>query len=345
MEKLFIKNFLLSDLEKYLINFNIPKFHAEQIFSWIYKKGVTNFSEMTNLSKKCRDFLDKNFILESLEKEEEKKASDETIKYLFKLFDGNFIESVVIFNQKNRKTLCISSQVGCKYACKFCASGMMKFKRNLMVSEIIDQILYVKFIAKIEIDNYVFMGMGEPFDNYENLILALKIMNDKKFLNIASRRITVSTNGLVNKIEKFKNFDMQVNLAVSLHSADQSIRKSLMPIAEKYTLSQLSRALKNYFEKTNRIITLEYIMIKGINDKKEDAINLAEFAKFHKAKVNLIPYSKTDTNKYFSASKDININRFFNILVSKGINTTVRNSKGKGIDAACGQLVGMKKTE
>ena len=219
---------------------------------------------------------------------------------------------------------------------------MMKFKRNLEVSEIIDQILYVKFEEKIEIDNYVFMGMGEPFDNYENVISAIKIMNDKKALGIASRRITVSTNGLVKQIEEFKNLDMQVNLAVSLHSADQTIRKSLMPVAEKYTLTKLSRALKNYFEKTNRIITLEYIMIKGINDSRNDALSLAEFAAFHKAKVNLIPYSKTSSNKYFSASTDENINRFFNILASKGISTTVRNSKGKEIEAACGQLAGMK---
>jgi 23S rRNA (adenine2503-C2)-methyltransferase len=343
-QKLNIKNFSLEELKNIFDKFQIPNFRATQTFSWLYKKGCQSFSDMTDLQLELREFLEKNFLFSAFSGFEIAKSQDGTKKYLFKLNDENYIETVLIPSKK-RNTLCISSQVGCKYGCVFCASGMLKLKRNLTVAEIIEQILFVKFVEKIEIDNFVFMGMGEPFDNFDNLKMVLNIMNDKNGLNIASRRITISTSGVVPGIEALKNIDLQVNLAVSLHSANQAVRKSIMPIAEKYSLNQLSRACKNYFEKTNRIITFEYILLKGINDRRVDAFELASFAREHKAKVNIIPYSPTFTNKYLRIPDKVDVNRFFNILVDKGVSVTIRNSKGNQIKAACGQLAGKKQEE
>ncbi|MDR0676659.1 MAG: 23S rRNA (adenine(2503)-C(2))-methyltransferase RlmN [Elusimicrobiota bacterium] len=335
-----IKNFSLTELQIICEKLKIPKYKAKQIFSWIYKKGAKNFEQMSDIQKDIRLFFDNNFKISVFEKVESLNSDDGTIKYLFELSDKNVIETVVI-SSKKRKTLCISSQVGCKMACVFCASGMMKFKRNLDVAEIIEQIWYIKFIENIEIDNFVFMGIGEPFDNFDNIKNALQIMNDKNGFNIAARRITISTSGIVSGIEAIKNINLQINLAVSLHTANQAKRKSIMPIAEKYTITQLSRACKNYFEKTNRIITFEYMLLKGINDSKRDAFELANFAKDHKAKVNIISYNPAATsNKYLKVPNKVDINRFYNILVDKGVSVTVRNSKGNKIKAACGQLAG-----
>ena len=334
-----IKNFNLDELKISFQKLEIAKYRAKQVFEWIYKKGCQDFSEMANLSAELRQLLDENFYFSTITVKKTQTSKDGTVKYLFELEDGNCIETVLIPN-KDRNTLCISSQVGCKYKCVFCASGSFGFTRNLTSGEIISQVYFAKVISGVEIDNFVFMGMGEPFDNYENVVAAIKIMNDADGMNIAARRITVSTNGVVPGIEEFKNLGIQANLAISLHAVNQEKRKMLMPIAEKYSLSQLLRACEHYYEKTSRIITLEYILLKGINDKREDAFGLAEIAKQLKAKVNLIPYSPIFNEKVLKKPESEEINRFFNILVDNKISVTVRNSKGNDIKAACGQLAG-----
>lgn len=334
-----IKNFSLDELKTVFQKLEISKYRAKQVFVWIYQKGSKSFSEMTDLSFELRQLLDENFYFSGMKVKKTETSKDGVIKYLFELEDGNCVETVLIQN-KDRNTLCISTQVGCKYKCVFCASGSYGFTRNLTAGEIISQVYYVKVISAIELDNFVFMGMGEPFDNYDNLVTAIKIMNDPAGLSIAARRITVSTNGVVPAIEEFKNLGIQANLAISLHAVTQEKRKTLMPIAEKYSLSQLLRACKHYYEKTSRIITLEYILIKGLNDKREDAFGLAEIAKELKSKVNLIPYSPIFNEKILKRPDSEEINRFFNILVDHKVSVTVRNSKGNEIKAACGQLAG-----
>jgi 23S rRNA (adenine2503-C2)-methyltransferase len=334
-----IKNFTLEELKDSFHKLEISKFRAKQVFEWIYKKDCQDFFKMTNLADELKQVLDENFYFSLINVKKTQTAKDGVIKYLFELEDGNFVETVMIPN-KERNTICISTQVGCKYKCVFCASGSYGFTRNLTAGEIISQIYYVKVISGIELDNFVFMGIGEPFDNYDNLVNAIKIMNDPAGFNIAARRITVSTNGVVPGIEEFKNLGIQANLAVSLHAVTQEKRKMLMPIAEKYSLSQLLRSCQHYYEKTHRIITLEYILLKGLNDKREDAFGLAEIAKELKAKVNIIPYSPIFNEKILKRPESEEINRFFNILVDHKVSVTVRNSKGNDIKAACGQLAG-----
>ncbi len=334
-----IKNFTFKELADFFEKLKIPKYKAKQVFSWIYKKGVNSFDEMSDLSLEIREELDEIFFISKINIAKTLNSSDGTSKYLFELRDGNAIEAVLI-PSKNRNTLCLSTQVGCKFQCIFCASGSLGFKRNLNVSEILDQVIYTKIKSGVEIDNYVFMGMGEPLDNYENLEKSLEVMNDKNGLGIASRRITISTNGIVPGIERLKNFGLQVNLAISLHAAFQEKRSSLMPVAKKYSLNQLLRACQHYYEKTSRMITFEYLLLKGINDTKNDAIKLAEIAKSLKAKVNLLAYSPVFKNKLLRRTSDEELHRFSNMLQDRNVKITIRASKGKDIKAACGQLAG-----
>ena len=259
----------------------------------------------------------------------------------FKLSDGNFIESVLI-SAKNRKTICLSTQVGCKFACSFCASGFIGFIRNLTPAEITNQILFLQHNLKHKITNYVLMGMGEPLDNYENVQKAIMIMNDPEGMAIGARRITISTCGIIPGMKKLQDLRLQINLSVSLHATNNNLRDALMPINKRYPLEKLIKACEDLINATGRMITIEYILIKDKNDSLEDADKLAAIAKKLKAKVNLVPYSTIPTLNFQSTGrKETNI--FMNKLINRGVNATLRESKGKDIQAACGQLAGRAK--
>ncbi len=337
-----IKNFTLEEFKKELEKISEPSYRAEQVFSWIYKKGTVDFSAMNNLPKAFKDKLSQSYYIGVIKPLKQLKSIDKTEKILFELDDAGKIETVLICAEK-RKTLCVSTQVGCKYACSFCASGMKGFKRNLTVSEILSQILFAEHNLKHKITNFVFMGMGEPLDNYENVTGAIKIMNSPKAMAIAARRITVSTSGIIPGIEKFKSLGLQVNLSLSLHAADSKLRDRLMPVNKKYPLEKLLKACEDYIAGGGRMITLEYILIKDVNDSLKDADELAAAAKRLKAKVNIIPYSDVSNPEFKTPlRKDIEV--FKKRLLEKGINITVRESKGKDIMAACGQLAGAPPT-
>lgn len=338
MNKQDIKNFTLEELKEEMARLEEPVYRAEQIFSWLYKKGVGNFNDMINLPRLLNDKLNNNYYIGSFRLAKHLKSSDGTEKFAFGVLNGNFIETVLIYS-KGRKTICLSTQVGCKYGCFFCASGLKKFIRNLTVSEIINQILFLQFNFKHTITNYVFMGMGEPLDNYENLSKAILIMNDSAGLGIGARRITVSTCGLIPGIEKLKNLELQVNLSVSLHAGNNRIRNELMPINNKYGLEKLIFACKDFIEKTGRMITFEYILIKGKNGSLKNADELAALVRNLKAKVNLIPYSVVSCFP-FQASSAKDVGAFCSRLLKYGIKATIRESKGRDIQAACGQLIG-----
>lgn len=338
-----IYNFTLEELKKEISGICEPQYRARQIFSWLYKKGACSFNEMDNLPKRFIDKLNQNFYMAGLELSCHLKSSDKTEKFLFKLKDGNYIETVLIY-AKNRKTVCLSTQVGCRFACSFCASGLMGFIRDLAPSEIIGQILFLRNNFKHRINNYVFMGMGEPMDNYENVAKAILIMNDPEGLDIGARRITISTCGIVPGIEKFKDLGLQVNLSLSLHAANNKLRDKLLPVNRRYPIEKVIRACRDYIAKSGRIITLEYVLIDGVNDSLKDADELSIIAKRLNAKINLIPCSGNPKLKQEPPQKrDIKI--FSERLVKNGAKVTLRESKGEDIRAACGQLAGREKDE
>ena len=331
-----VKNFTLEEFKKELEEISQPSYRAEQIFSWIYKKGVEDFDSMNNLPKPLRDKLSLSYCIGVIRPLRHLKSIDQTEKFLFELSDGNSIEAVLIYAWK-RKTLCISTQAGCKFACSFCASGRGGFKRNLSVSEILSQVLSVEHNLKHKITNFVFMGMGEPLDNYDNVSKAIKIMNSKEAMGIAARRITVSTSGIIPGIERFKELGLQVNLSVSLHAASNELRDKLMPVNKRYPLEKVLSACEDYVNKGGRMLTFEYILIKGVNDSQKDIEGLAKITKRLKAKVNLIPYSPV-TGVDFCAPSEKDVKAFEGKLLKEGVNITIRESKGKDIMAACGQL-------
>lgn len=333
-----VKNFTLQELKKLVAGLKEPIYRADQVFSWLYKKGVCNFSQMENLPKGLIDRLKPRYYIGKIELSKHLKSKEEAEKFLFRLSDGNFIETVFIYAQK-RKTVCLSTQVGCKFACPFCASGQTGFVRDLEPSEIISQILFLQHNLKHTITNYVFMGMGEPLDNYENTMKAILIMNERHGLDIASRRITVSTCGIIPGIDKLKDLGLQVNLSISLHAADNKLRNELVPINRKYPLEELVKACRLYIEKTKKKITLEYILIKDKNHSLQDAEKIAEISKKLIAKVNLITYNAVKGMPFKAPAKQ-EIDLFMKQLLKKKINATLRKSKGQDIQAACGQLVG-----
>ena len=336
-----IKDFTLKELEEAILTIRESRYRAGQIFFWLYRRGISDFNEMTNIPQKFRDNLCQTYYIGTLELSENFISVDKTEKFLFKLSDGNFIETVLIY-AKNRKTVCLSTQVGCKFACSFCASGRIGFARNLTLSEIISQILFLQFNLKHSITNYVFMGIGEPLDNYENVVKAIMIMNASEGMGIGARRITVSTCGIIPGIEKLKDLGLQINLSVSLHATNNKLRDELMPINRGCPLEKLIKACEDYINKTVRMITLEYTLIRNKNDSLQCADELAAISIRLKAKVNLIPCSETsDADFQPSDIRDINI--FMEKLSNKGVNVTLRESKGKDIQAACGQLAGKAK--
>ncbi len=333
-----IRNFELDQLKEIVSSFNEPQFRAIQIFKWLYASGVENFSEMRNIPEKLRGLLASGYSVKLPEVVRRLESKDGTKKFLFKLCDGNCIESVLIPETK-RNTVCVSTQVGCRFNCVFCASGKKGFVRNLQVSEILGQVLHIRFKENVRVSNIVFMGMGEPFDNYDNVIRSIRIINCKQGLNIAARKITVSTAGIVPAIVKFSDIGWQVRLSVSLHAPDDKIRSDLMPINHKYPLGELLDACFTYTEKTGRRITFEYILIDRVNCSESQVPEIAKIAKRLNAGINIIPFSRIDGTNLSSPSRET-IHRFVDSLRNMQVKVTIRNSRGVDIKAACGQLAG-----
>lgn len=331
-----IKDYNLEDLKKELININEKSFRAEQIFKWIYELEVTSFDEMSNLSLELREKLKKEFDFHNFKIIKKQESSDGTKKYLFDVLDGNAIETVLM-EYHHGKTICVSSQIGCKMGCKFCASTGIKFIRNLTAGEIVEQILAVQRDVKDKISNVVFMGIGEPFDNYDNVLKAIQIINNQKGLNIGARHISISTSGLVPKIYEIADKDLQCTLSISLHATNDEKRSAMMPINNKYNINELMKACRYYIEKTNKRISFEYALAKDNNDNLEDAKELVKLLKGMLCHVNLIPINKIENGKYVKSTNE-NIIKFRDYLNSKGITATIRRELGSDIEAACGQL-------
>lgn len=317
-------------------NYGEKKYRAEQIFSWIYKENVTSFDEMTNLSQALREKLKEQFDLHTFKIITKQVSKDGTKKYLFDILDNNAIESVLM-EYKYGKTICVSSQVGCKMGCKFCASTGVKFARSLEAGEIVEQLLAIERDEKIHISNLVFMGIGEPLDNYDNVMKAIRILNNPKGINMGARHISISTSGLVPNIYKLADENIQCTLSISLHSSSNEKRSKMMPVNNLYNIQELMKACKYYIEKTNRRISFEYALANDNNDNIQDAKELAELLKGMLCHVNLIPINKIEDGKFTKSSNE-NIMKFRDYLNSKGIVATVRRELGSDIDAACGQL-------
>lgn len=338
-----IKSLTLEELKKDMESLGEPSHRAHQIFSWLNSKSAESFHEMRNLPKKLISELEEKYTIEKLTCEERLNSKDGTEKILWRLSDGERVESVLI-RQKKRSTLCVSTQVGCRFKCPFCASGEKGFKRNLSASEITSQVLSAGKIFNCRVTNIVFMGMGEPLDNYDNVAKAITIINHPEGINIGSRKITVSTCGIIPGILKLKDLGLQIELSVSLHAADNNLRNRLVPVNRKYPLETLIAACKEYTEHTGRVITLEYTLISGVNDSPLDAEKLSQVAKGLKAKVNIIncnPISKKGIAK--SSSKSVHA--FMERLKKRRTAVTLRRSRGDDIMAACGQLAAMKKCD
>lgn len=331
-----IKDYELDELKSKMTEIGEKTYRAEQIFKWIYSENVDTIDEMTNISIELRNKLKDNFELKRFKIIEKQKSKDGTIKYLFDLLDGNAIETVLM-EYKYGKTICVSSQVGCKMGCKFCASTGISYIRNLSSGEILEQILKVEKDENTKISNIVFMGIGEPLDNYDNVIKAVKIINDPKGLNIGARHISISTCGLVPKIYKLAEENLQCTLSVSLHSTNNEKRSELMPVNKTYNIQELIKACKYYINKTKRRISFEYALVKGENDSIENSKELAKLLKGMICHVNLIPVNEIKKDGYKKSTNE-NIMKFRDDLNSRGIVATIRRELGSDIDAACGQL-------
>ena len=331
-----IKDYTLEELKEQLIEIGEKPFRAEQIFKWIYEAEVTSFDEMTNLSLDLREKLKEQFELPNFKILKKLESVDGTKKYLFDLLDGNAIETVLM-EYHHGKTICVSSQVGCKMGCKFCASTGIPFIRNLSAGEIVEQLLAVQRDVGDKISNVVFMGIGEPLDNYENVLKAIEIINHPKGLAIGARHISLSTSGLVPKIYELADQNLQCTLSVSLHATDNQKRSSMMPVNQRYPIEELIEACKYYIQKTNRRISFEYALAKDNNDNLEDAKALVSLLKGMLCHVNLIPINKIENGNYTKSTNE-NIIKFRDYLNAKGITATIRRELGSDIDAACGQL-------
>ena len=332
-----IRSLTFDELDDEFKRSGFKKYMSSQVFSWLHDKMITSFDEMTNVSKIIREELSESFIISSLSIEKKLVSSiDETVKYLFRLNDGNYIESVVM-KYKYGYTICISSQVGCRMGCKFCASGIAGFVRNLLPGEILCQLYTAQKDLNIKISHIVMMGVGEPLDNFDNLISFLTIVGDSRGQNVSMRNISVSTCGLVSGIKKLMEKNLQLTLSVSLHAPNDEIRSKTMPVNNRFNISELLSACREYTEKTKRRISFEYALISGVNDSDENAIELAEKLKGMLCHVNLIPVNSIKERDYSKPSKN-RINEFMNILEKNHINTTVRRTLGADINASCGQL-------
>lgn len=330
-----IYGYTLEKLENYLLENNYKKYVAAQIYDWLYKKRVSSFDEMTNIKKELLEKLKNDFSIEKLEILTKQEDVD-VVKYLFKLHDGNKIEAVLMHHDYG-ESLCVSSQVGCNMGCAFCESGRLKKVRNLETAEIVLQILMIEQDLNLRITHIVLMGIGEPFDNYDNVVDFFKVVNDPKGIELGSRHITVSTSGIVPKIREFSNLDKQVNLAISLHAPNNEIRNKIMNINKAYPIEQLIDAVREYVNKTNRRVTFEYIMLKDVNDSVECAIELSKLLKGINCYVNMIPYNETSHIDFKKSDKET-IMKFYDTLKKNNVNVTVRKEFGSKVSAACGQL-------
>ena len=331
-----IKDYDLEDLKQELIELGEKAFRAEQIFKWLYVDKVKSFDEMTNLSLELREKLKANYNICNFKILKKLESSDGTKKYLFDILDGNAIESVLM-QYHYGKSICVSSQVGCKMGCKFCASTGIPFIRNLSSGEIVEQILAVEQDIGEKISNVVFMGIGEPLDNYNNVIKAIRILNNQKGLNIGARHISVSTSGIVPRIYDLAKENIQCTLSVSLHASNDETRSSMMPINNRYNIEELMKACKDYIKITNKRISFEYALARDNNDNLDDAKMLVKLLKGMVCHVNLIPINKIENGKFTKSSNE-NIIKFRDYLNDHGIVATIRRELGSDIDAACGQL-------
>lgn len=331
-----IKDYDLEDLKQELILIGEKGFRAEQIFKWLYQEKVKSFDEMTNLSLELREKLKNNYTICNYNILKKLESSDGTKKYLFDILDGNIIESVLM-EYHYGKSVCVSSQVGCKMGCKFCASTGIPFVRNLTAGEIVEQILAIEQDTGDKISNIVFMGIGEPLDNYDNVIKAIRILNNPKGLGIGARHISVSTSGLVPRIYDLAKENIQCTLSVSLHASNNENRSSMMPVNNRYSVEELIKACKDYIAMTNKRISFEYALAKDNNDNMQDAKELANLLKGMLCHVNLIPINKIENGKFTKSSNE-NIIKFRDYLNDHGIVATIRRELGSDIEAACGQL-------
>ena len=323
------------NLRDYFVSNGEKIFKADQVYEWIYKKRVKSFEEFTNVKKSTIELLQKEFYFTSL-KLVDKKSDVDVCKYLFELDDKNKIEAVLMHHDYGY-SLCVSTEVGCNMGCKFCESGRLKKVRNLKTNEMVEQILMIEEIENLRISHVVLMGIGEPFDNYNNVISFIDIINDGKGIDIGARHITISTCGIVPKIKEFMEHGKQVNLAISLHAPTNELRNELMPINKVYPLDDLIKVLKEYIEVTNRRVTFEYILLDGINDSEDCAIKLSKLVNKMNCYINLIPYNETSHIEFKRANHD-KILKFYDILKKNGINVTIRREFGTKVMAACGQL-------
>ncbi len=332
-----IKSMSLDELNTFLAETGEPKFRAKQIFSWLHGKGVTTFDEMTNLSQALREKLKKLCYITSFEIKRKLQSSlDGTIKYLFELPDAEFVETVLM-RYEHGNSVCISTQVGCKMGCEFCASTKAGFVRHLTASEILEQVYAVERDTGEKISNIVLMGIGEPLDNFDNVLRFLSLISSPDGRNLSHRHISVSTCGLVDRIYELADMNLQLTLSISLHATDDETRNSIMPVNRKFNIEKLLTACRYYTDKTHRRISYEYALIKGVNDTKAEALKLASLLKGTLCHVNLIPVNFVEEAGFEKSSKE-SVYAFQKVLTDKGINATVRRTLGADINAACGQL-------
>ncbi|MFT4004353.1 MAG: 23S rRNA (adenine(2503)-C(2))-methyltransferase RlmN [Lacrimispora sp.] len=337
MEKTDIKSLDLEKLTSYMVSIGEKPFRARQLYEWIHQKLAADFSEMTNLSKALKEKLLQSAAFTSLTVVEEKISQiDGTRKYLFGLSDGNVIESVLM-KYKHGNSVCISSQVGCRMGCRFCASTLDGLERNLSPSEMLDQVYRIQKLTGERVSNVVVMGSGEPMDNYDNLIQFIRLLTDENGLNISQRNVTVSTCGIVPGILSLAEENLQITLALSLHAPNDEVRKTLMPVANRYPLKDVLEACRTYYEKTGRRLTFEYSLVSGVNDNLKEAAALSALLKGHHGHVNLIPVNPIKERDYVQSDRRA-IEAFKNLLEKNGINVTIRREMGRDINGACGQL-------
>lgn len=344
MKKNSIYGFTLEQLTTWFEKHGYSAFHATQVWDYLYRKRVTEFSSMTDVRKDCTELLEQHFYTVSLTEHIKQEASDGTTKFLFKLQDGNLIETVLM-RHKYGLSVCVTTQVGCNIGCSFCASGLLTKSRDLESGEIVEQIMNVQhYLDRAnkgeKVSHIVVMGIGEPFDNFENMATFLKVVLEPKGLAIGPRHITVSTSGLIDKIYEFTDLQLKVNLAISLHAPNDELRTRIMKINKAYPLKKLMEAIHYYLEQTNRKITLEYILLKDVNDQKEHAEELANLlgGKKELVKVNLIPYNPVDEHDQYQRSEKEAVLGFYDTLKKNGVFCGIRQEHGTDIDAACGQL-------
>ncbi|MFC0471607.1 23S rRNA (adenine(2503)-C(2))-methyltransferase RlmN [Halalkalibacter kiskunsagensis] len=342
MNKQSIYGLTFDRLSSWLLEHGHKKGRAQQVWDWLYRRRVTDFSDMVDVNEDCINVLKEHFAIQTLQEHTKQESADGTIKFLFTLSDGNLIETVLM-RHKYGLSVCVTTQVGCNIGCSFCASGLLKKDRDLSSGEIVEQIMNVQLhfdqVGKGErVSHIVVMGIGEPFDNFDNMVDFLEIVKDQKGLEIGPRHITVSTSGLADKIYEFADLKLQVNLAISLHAPNNELRTRIMKINRAIPLEKLMSAIDYYVEKSNRRITLEYILLRDVNDQKEHALELAQLIGDRRAYVNLIPYNPVDEHSQYQRSEEETVLAFYDTLKKNGINCGIRIEHGTDIDAACGQL-------